>query len=96
MNMKEAYVEKVQARLNKWDGEIEKLKASAEESTADAKLDYYQQIEKLREQQRDAQEKLYELRASSDDAWQDLKAGVENAWDSLEQAAKEASARFAA
>lgn len=27
MSMKQAYVEKVQARLNEWDAEIEKLKA---------------------------------------------------------------------
>jgi len=48
MSMKQAYVEKVQARLNEWDAEIEKLKARAEEAEADAKITYYQQIEALR------------------------------------------------
>ena len=96
MSMKQAYVEKIQASLNDWDAEIEKLKARADEAKADAKIKYYQQHEKLREEQREAQAKLDELRASGDDAWEDMKAGVESAWDSLEKAAKDATSRFAA
>lgn len=96
MNMKQAYAEKVQARLNEWDAEIEKLKARADKAEADAKIAYLEQIETLREEQREAQSKLDDLRAAGDDAWEDMKAGVQNAWDSLEQAAKDASSRFAA
>jgi chromosome segregation ATPase len=96
MSMKQAYVEKVQARLNEWDAEIEKLKARADEAEADAKISYHKQIETLREEQRQAQAKLDELRAAGDDAWEYMKAGVQNAWDSLEQAAKDARSRFAA
>jgi len=96
MSMKQAYVDKVQARLNEWDTEIEKLKARAEEAGADTKIMYYKQIETLRDEQREAQVKLDDLRAASNDAWQDMKAGVQHAWDSLERAAKDASSRFAA
>ena len=96
MSMKQAYVEKIQAGLNEWDTEIEKLKARTDEAGADAKIKYHEQTEKLREEQHDAQAKLDELRASSDDAWEDMKAGVESAWDSLEKAAKDATSRFAA
>lgn len=96
MNMKQAYVEKVQARLNEWDAEIEKLKARADKAEADAKIAYLEQIETLREEQREAQSKLDDLRAAGDDAWEDMKAGVQNAWASLEKAAKDASSRFAA
>lgn len=96
MSMKQAYVKKVQARLNEWDVDIEKLKARAEEAEADAKITFHQQIGALREEQREAQAKLDELRASGDDAWEDMKAGVQNAWDSLEKAAKDAMSRFAA
>lgn len=96
MSMKQAYVEKIQARLNEWDAEIEKLKAHADEAGADAKIKYYEHIENLREEQRDAQAKLDELRASSDDAWEDMKAGVESAWNSLEKAAKDVTSRFTA
>lgn len=96
MSMKQAYVEKVQARLNEWDSEIEQLKARADEAEADAKIKYYEQIETLREQQQKAQSKLDDLRASGEDAWEDMKAGVQSAWDSLEKAAKDAKSRFAA
>lgn len=96
MSMKQAYVEKVQARLNEWDAEIEKLKARAEGAEADAKIEYHEQIETLREEQREAQAKLDELRAAGDNAWEDMKAGVQQAWDSLEHAAEKARSRFAA
>jgi multidrug resistance efflux pump len=96
MNMKDAYVEKIQARLNQWDSEIEKLKAEAEEANADAKLEYVAQIRELQEKQKDAQSKLDALRRAGDDAWLDLKVGVEGAWASLENAAKNAISRFAA
>ena len=34
MSMKQAYVEKIQASLNEWDAEIEKLKARTDEAGA--------------------------------------------------------------
>ncbi|MEZ5792833.1 MAG: hypothetical protein R3D34_19260 [Nitratireductor sp.] len=96
MTSKEAYVEKIQARLNQWDSEIENLKAKAAEAGADARIKYEKQVAELQEKQKDAQGKLDELRSSGGDAWQDLKVGVESAWTSLESATKKAISRFAA
>lgn len=73
MSMKKAYEEKLQAQLDEWNAEIEKLKAKADKAEADAKIEYYEQIEKLREQQQEAQAKLNELRRAGEDAWEDLK-----------------------
>ena len=94
MSMKDAYVEKVQARLNAWDSEIEGLKAKTNEASADAKIAFEKQILELKEQQKNAQEKLDEVRQSSDDAWSDMKVGVESAWMSLQSAVESASKRF--
>ncbi|MEL6744607.1 MAG: coiled coil domain-containing protein [Pseudomonadota bacterium] len=96
MSMKEAYVEKIQARLNQWDTEIENLKSKAAEASADAKIEYERQVDELQGMQKETQAKLDELRAAGDDAWTDLKAGVENAWDSLERASHKIVERFAA
>ena len=38
MSMKQAYIDKIQARLNEWDAEIEKLTAQADEAGADARI----------------------------------------------------------
>ena len=94
MSMKEAYEKKLQANLDEWSAEIDKLKAKADSATADAQLRYYKQIEELRLMQEAAGKKLDELKAASDDAWEDLKAGVDSAWDSLSSSIKSAASRF--
>lgn len=94
MSMKKAYEDKLQAQLDEWNAEIGKLKARADKAGADAKLEYYKQIENLREQQQEAKAKLDELRRAGEDAWEDLKAGMENAWDSLGKAVKTAASRL--
>jgi len=96
MSMKEAYTDKLQARLNEMDAEVETLKAKAYDAKADARIEIEEQISQLQEAQAKAQTKLDELRDASDDAWTDMKSGVENAWDEFEQATKNALSRFAA
>lgn len=94
MSMKQAYEQKLQAQLDEWGAEIEKLKAKADNAEADVQLEYYKQIEELRTMQESATKKLAELKNAGDDAWEDLKAGIESAWDSLSSALKSAASRF--
>lgn len=94
MSMKEAYEKKLQAKLDEWSADIDKLKARADSAEADIQLKYYKKIEELRSQQDAARIKLEELKGSSDDAWEDLKAGIDSAWDSLSSSIKSAASRF--
>ncbi|GGD78675.1 coiled coil domain-containing protein [Lacimicrobium alkaliphilum] len=94
MSEKEAYQKKLQAQLDEWNSEIDKLRAKADQAEADAQLEYYQQIETLREKQQESSRKLEELKAASDDAWQDMKAGIDSAWDSLGRSLESAKSRF--
>lgn len=94
MGMKEAYQKKLQAQLDEWSVEIEKLQAKADKAEADAQLEYYKEIEELRSMQEAARSKLAELKDASDDAWEDLKAGLDSAWNSLGNALKSATNRF--
>jgi len=94
MSAKEAYEQKLQARLDEWKAEIDKLKAKADGGEADARLRYEKEIDNLQKKQAEAREKLEELRKAGDDAWEDLKAGMENVWSSLEDAIGKATARF--
>ena len=94
MGMKEAYEKKLQAQLDEWSAEIDKLKARADRAEADVQLEYYKHIEELRSMQDAARARLSALREAGDDAWEDLKAGIDSAWSSLGSALKSAASRF--
>jgi len=94
MNMKDAYMQKIEAQMEELRAEVDRMKAKAEKADADAKLEYKEQIEELRAKEHAAQEKLMELKNAGEDAWEDLKAGAEIATDSLGKAIKSASSRF--
>ena len=94
MSMKEAYEKKLQAQLDEWNAEIDKLKAKAANAEADVQIEYHKQIGELHSLQKSANGKLSKLKEASDDAWEDLKFGVESACDSLGSAIKSAVSRF--
>lgn len=94
MSMKESYEQKLQAQLDEWGAQIDKLKAKADGAEADIQLEYYKQIEELRSMQKSASDKLSELKDAGEDAWEDLKAGIDNAWYSLGNAVKSVASRF--
>ena len=94
MNDKQAYQKKIEARLEEWSAEIDRLKAKATDLEADAQLEYNQRIADLKTLRDDAEGRLKELRESGDDAWHDLKGGVDEAWTQLEEAFLKAKSRF--
>jgi transketolase len=91
---KQAYEQKVEARLERWQAQIQELKARAKEADADTRAEIAKQLKHLDEHSDEALEKLRDLRDSSGDAWKDVKGGLENSWDSLEKALKAARSRF--
>lgn len=94
VNDKQAYEKKLQAQLDEWTVEIDRLKAKASGLEADAQLEYNQRIDDLHNMQEAAGERLDELRKAGDDAWEDLKGGVDEAWTELEEAFLKAKSRF--
>lgn len=94
MGMKEAYQKKMQAQLDVWSAEIDRLKAQAARMEADAQIRSMKQIDGLRAKRDAAAEELARLERAGDEAWEDLKNGIEGAWDALASAVKDASSRF--
>ena len=94
MSDKSAYRQKLEARLDQWRAEIDKLQSKAEEAGADARIEYEDQLKRLQTRQDEARQKLKGLDDTSDDAWKDLKSGIEKAWDDLGSAVKNARKRF--
>ena len=91
---KDAYVQKLHAKLDEWNAEIDKLKARADKAEAETRLEYQKEIEDLQKRGKEVEEKLAEVRQTGEGAWEDLKSGIQNTWDSMEEALKSARSRF--
>ena len=74
MTEREQYIEKAKAKLDEWNADIDKFKAKVTESDADAKIEFSEQLDEMRNQRDKAQAKLTELHDASDDAWHDMKS----------------------
>lgn len=94
MSDKEYYQQKLQAQLDEWKAELEKLKARAGGARADAKHEMSQHIEALEGQVERGKAKLSELLEASDDAWESIRDGVETSWKSLRSAFRDAASKF--
>ena len=87
---KEAYKEKFKAQLHVWQAEIDKMKAKAEKTEADAKIEYQRQLDKLRDMQDEAWEDFEKLRNAGERAWDEIKAETEKNWVKMNNTIKEA------
>jgi chromosome segregation ATPase len=94
MEKRDAYVKKMQAKMDEWNAQIDKLAAKAQQAKADTKIAYEEDMEDLRAKRKNLQDKIEKMQKSSDDAWGDFKAGVEAAWESLDAGVKSAAERF--
>ena len=94
MTDKDVYVQKLHAKLDEWNAEIDRLKAKAKMAEAESRLEYQKEIEKLEKSRAETDEKLADLRQAGEGAWEDLKSGVQSAWNSMEDAVKSAQSKF--
>ena len=94
MGAKEAYQDKMTARIKEWRAKIDVLKARADKAEADQRAKYYERIESLRRKQQAAAAKLEELRQAGEGAWDEVRAGMEKAWEDLKGAVEEAGKKF--
>ena len=91
---RKAYEEKLDAQLKEWNAEIALLKAKAENSKADARMDYYKIINAFEQKQEKAKTKLQELKTSGDEAWEAVKGGAEKVWAEVKSAYHDAASKF--
>lgn len=94
MTKREAYVQKMHARIDEWSADIDRLEAKARAAEADMKIEYERQLERMREQRAQARVKLEELQGASEAAWDSVRAGFESAWESLSKGFRDAADKF--
>lgn len=94
MTDREAYVQKLHAKIDEWNADIDRLAAKIDQVEADQRMAYQRQIDALREKRQAVVKEADRLRDSGASAWEDLKEGIERARESLETAVKTAKSRF--
>lgn len=94
MSEKASYRQKIRAKLDEWNAEIDKFEAKADQAQADAQIEYYEQLKKLRALQEEAGNKLEALDEAGEDAWEDVKDGVDIAADALDHAVQSVRSHF--
>jgi len=86
MSEKELYQQKLQAQLEEWKAEIDKLKAKAAGASADAQLEMNRHIGALEGKIEEGKSKLAELAAIGEDAWESVRENMESSWGTLKSA----------
>jgi len=90
----QAYHDKYSAELDGLESDLDRLKAKAAEASADARIEYEEQIEGLKQKIADQRRKLAEIQQAGEDAWDELSKGFEAAWSELASAWESAKAKL--
>ncbi|KUJ81561.1 coiled coil domain-containing protein [Microbulbifer flavimaris] len=89
-----AYEQKARAKLKEWNAEIDKLSARAEQASADTKMKYRDEIDKLQSKRESMKRKLEQLHGKSGDAWDEFRDGLEDAWTDMKRSIERARDRL--
>lgn len=91
---RDAYVQRLKAKMDEWNAEIAKLSAKADQAEAQSKIEYYKRLEDLRAKRRDLQDKIAGMEQAGEGAWEDLKQGLENSWEVFKASLSKARSEF--
>lgn len=94
MSTRDEYIRKMQAKLDEWNADIDKLAAKTSDISADVRSEYKEQIAALKVKQIAARHKIEEMQKSGESAWKDLKSGIELAWTAIGEAVDSVKSRF--
>ena len=92
MKSKEEFIRMLHAKIDEWNGKIDKLEAKRSRIEAESREEFYARIAELKSKKMQVEEKLEEVKKSGDSAFQDLKSGMELA--SMAEALNSAMSRF--
>jgi uncharacterized coiled-coil DUF342 family protein len=74
---KKTYYDKMHAQVRDWAAKIDELIDKADKTSGEKKIEYQEQIKKLKEKKADAEVMLQELRTSGEETWRDIKGSLE-------------------
>ena len=94
MDRRDIYVEKLKARLDEWNAELNKAEAKARGAEADVRLRYDEGLEHMRSKRDEARQHLHEIEEAGEESWERLRRGFEQAWEDIRTGFERARDRF--
>lgn len=91
---RDAYQEKLDARLDKWQAKLDELKAKSRELKADASIEAQSALDEAKQRFATFQQKAENFKDSSKEAWHDLVEGCEESWNVFKGAATKAKEHY--
>jgi len=82
-SVRNEFIAKMKAQLDKIDNEIEEMKGKSDKLEADVLKEYENRLHELREKRREAKRKISDLQSASDEKWQQVKDEAEHTWKAL-------------
>lgn len=73
-------IEKLKAKLDEWDADIDKMEARARQSRADQQIADNRQIAALKQHRAEAQAQYTTIQQAPDNRWDEFKQGAEDLW----------------
>lgn len=77
---REEYLQKLKAKLDEWDADLDALEVKAREAQADAEAQYRKQVESLRAMRDDAFKQYAQMQDAAADVWETMAAAGEKTW----------------
>lgn len=88
--IRNAYLKKVEAKLEDWEEELSRLGAKAEKAEASARAIYVEQMALVRSRQKAALARIRDVRDAGADNWGKFKSGVDESMSDLKKTVEEA------
>jgi hypothetical protein len=80
---KENYQRKIESQLDEWRADIDRLREKAKHATAETRLKYKENIDRLELRMDEGRSKLKDLKESGGEAWEVVKDGADSIWDTM-------------
>lgn len=94
MTVQEAFIGKIQIRLNELNDEVERLQNIANTTEGEKKSELFARLSELNEKRGRLESKLADLQEAGKDAETEMQAGVENAWRDFNDTVEAARLHF--
>jgi hypothetical protein len=88
MTSKQAFIQKLEGKLEGWQADMDALKAKMKEADADAKMNLEKRYNDLRIKYKEGENKIKEVANASEDKWESMKSDIDNFWNDMKLSAE--------